>query len=88
VEFKEDKVSKVRGTGELAPLVGTDATTVFVAVVVEKLADNVQRWVFGGREKDPDISSGFINNEEVGCETVIQSNYPLLTLLRMGIFQI
>jgi hypothetical protein len=48
--------------GKLAALVGTDATTVFVAVMVEELADNIQRRVLGGREKDPDVSSGFINN--------------------------
>ncbi len=62
MKFLKDKVLELEGAGKLAAWVGTDATAVFVAVVVEELADNIQRRFLGGREKDPDISSGFIND--------------------------
>jgi hypothetical protein len=62
VKFPKDKVLELKGAGKLAALVGTDATAVFVAMVVEELADDIQQGFLGGREKDPDVSSGFIND--------------------------
>ena len=62
MKFLKDEVLELKGAGKLAALVGTDATAVFVAIVVEELADDIQRRFLGGCEKDPDILSGFINN--------------------------
>jgi hypothetical protein len=46
VEFLKEEILKVKGTSKVSTLIGTDAATFLVTVVVEKLGNNIQLWVF------------------------------------------
>jgi hypothetical protein len=71
VEFPEDKVLKVKGTGKLTALVGTDATAVFVAMVVEEFRHDSNRGFFRVCKKYPYIASSLIDNKEVAREPIV-----------------
>ena len=46
MEFPKEEILKVDGTSKFATLIGTDAATFLVTMVVEKLGNDIQWWVF------------------------------------------
>jgi hypothetical protein len=46
-------------------------------MLVEEFRDYVERRVFGGREEDPDVTGGLVNDQEVTGITVIRPDHPI-----------
>ena len=65
VERAKNEILELERARKFATLVGTDAATLLVSMKVKEFTDNVQWWIFGGRQKHPDISSCFIHDQEV-----------------------
>ena len=65
VERAKNEILELERACKFTTLVGTDAATLLMSVEVEEFTDNVQQWIFGGRQKHPDISSRFIHDQEV-----------------------
>ncbi len=64
VERPKNEILELEQARKFTILVGTNAATLLMAMEVKKFTDNVQRWIFGGRQKHPDVSSHFIHNQE------------------------
>jgi hypothetical protein len=62
VELLEEEILKSGTPSKFTTLVGADATAILVSMVVEEFHHNVERRGFGGREEDPDISGGLVND--------------------------
>jgi hypothetical protein len=63
MKFPKEHVLELNATSKFAALICTNATALFVAMKVKELGNNVQRWVFGFCQEDPDISSDFVNDQ-------------------------
>ncbi len=46
MEFPREEILKIVGMSKFVTLIGTDAASFLVTVVVEKLGNNIQWWVF------------------------------------------
>jgi len=75
VELSEEEILKSDTPSKFTTLVGADATAVLVPMVVEEFRDYVERWVFGSREEDPDISGGLVNDQEVTGITIVRPDH-------------
>ncbi len=71
MELSEEEILKSDAPSKFATLVGADATAILVSMLVEEFRDYVERRVFGGREEDPYISGGLVDDQEVTGITIV-----------------
>jgi hypothetical protein len=63
MKFPNKHVLELNATSKFAALICTNTTVFFMAVKVKELSNDVQQWVFGFCQEDPDISSSFVNDQ-------------------------
>ena len=57
-----EPLTKVPAFRKFTTLVGADATAVLVSMLGEEFCHYVERRVFGGREEDPYVSGGLVDD--------------------------
>ncbi len=87
VEVAEEKITETGAPSKFATLIGADAAATGVAMLCQKIPDDVKRRLFGGGEEDPAKARGHVDQEEVGRVTIIRTNDTIFHLIQPRVIQ-
>jgi hypothetical protein len=76
----ENRVNESSATRQLTDLVGSDTSTICVAMLCEEGGDDVDRWILARRQKDLYIAAGLVNDEEVRRVPIVGEDHAVRLL--------
>ena len=76
-------VKKSLAASQLTALIRTYETAVLETVCFKEFVDDVQWWGLTVSEKDPNITRGLVDNQQVKCEPIIGVDRSITALIRL-----